>query len=60
MEDIGATVAALKTALPAGAPIALAGFSQGAITASNFTVVAGADAGVCCTVALSGSFDMRS
>lgn len=59
MDDIGATVAALNSAMPVGNPVALAGFSQGAIVAANYTVSTGAKAGVCCTVALSGSLDLR-
>lgn len=59
VDDVGATVSALKSALPEGTPVALAGFSQGAITAANYAVVAGKEAGICSVVSLSGSFDMR-
>lgn len=59
MDDVSATMKALKAALPEGTPLALAGFSQGAITASKYAIVAGADADVSCVVSLSGSLDLR-
>lgn len=53
------SVRVLRKTLPAETPLAMVGYSMGAIVASNYAAISGKNSGLSCVVSMSGSFDSR-
>lgn len=53
------SVRVLRKTLPAETPLAMVGYSMGAIVASNYAAISGKNSGLSCCVSMSGSFDSR-
>ena len=53
------SVRVLRKTLPAQTPLAMVGYSMGAIVASNYAAISGKNSGLSCCVSMSGSFDSR-
>lgn len=59
ISDVRSSVRALRESLSEETPLAMVGYSMGAIVGANYCAITGDDSGIACCVSMSGSFDTR-